>query len=243
MATAKELRLIYYDPGEFTKCLDEVKMELATTLAEPKKSELIALGAWCYYRRGEYAEAKKWAELASLLPFALECLAYIYAYAKGFKDDAMLREIIEMLGSNASVNVQNALTIRARDSDSTLTHEEVARGALSCRENTVEAANLFHNSARFFFAKSRSTEDLVMALGFLDVALSRYGADRNWHHRGAVHFWRSKILEQLFDKKAAIEAARESLSCWTQQRTLDPTNEQHRQQWENAVSRVRELIG
>ncbi|MDP1538867.1 MAG: hypothetical protein Q8M00_02445 [bacterium] len=241
MATASELRKELYDRGEFGKCLEEVTRELHERPADDlERGELLALGAWCYYRRNEFAEAKKWAEQAGQVRFARECLAYIAAYAKGFKDDTALYNLARELGD--SVNVQNALTIRARESDSVLTHEDVMNGTLCYRENTVEVANLFHNAARFFLSKLRSDEDLLLVLGFLDAALTRYGIDRNWHHRGAANFWRSKALEALLDKRAALEAARDSLFCWTQQMILDPGNERNMQQWENAVQRVRDLL-
>jgi len=78
--------------------------------------------------------------------------------------------------------------------------------------------------------------------GFLEAALVRYGIDRNWHHRGAANFWKSRVLERLYDKRAALEAARESLFCWTQQVILDLGTERHRKQWENAMERIKQLL-
>lgn len=239
METASELRLIY-DRGGFGECLESVERELQERPDnDPERGELLALGAWCHYRRDEFEEAKKMAEEAGSVRFAKECLAYIAAYAKDFKDDVVLTKLLRELGD--SVNASNALVIRAREADSRLTHDQVLDTVLRFRDDAVEVANLFHNGARFFYHKARNDADLILALGFLDAALSRYGVDRNWHHRGAVHFWRSQILEKIFDKRAALEAARDSLYCWTQQVTLDPSPRQ-KTQWENAVKRVRDLL-
>lgn len=248
MATTVEFHQIY-DRGEFGKCLEGVERELQQRPAnDPERGELLALRAWCYYRRGEFGEAKKWAEEAGQVRFARECLAYVAAYAKGYKDDAVLSALLNELGD--SVNAWNALVIRAREPDSTLTHEKVLEGVRRFENDTsVGAANFYHNAARFFYHKSRNNEDLFLALSLFSSALNRYGHDKNWHHRGAVHFWRSKILEQLSngpmalkdDKLDTLRAAQQSLECWTEQVILDPSPRQ-KEQWENAVKRIRDLL-
>lgn len=241
MANAEELRRAYYDRGEFDKCLQEIQRELkhpSRTLDELEVGALKALEGWCYYRKGEYETARKCFQQAGAVDFAKEGLAYLAVYID--KDDETFMKLAQELGDR--VNIQNALTIRARDSDSTITHKEVMRGILRFRENVVEVANLYHNAARFFFQKARNKKDLLTALGLLDASLVRYGVDRNWHHRGAAHFWRSKVLEALLDKRGALEAARDSLYCWTQQMIIDPGTERHRQRWEEAVNRIRELM-
>lgn len=241
MAAIAELRQIY-DNGEFSKCLEEVERELGQrTDNDSERGELFALRAWCYYRRGEFGEAKKWAEEAGhQVRFARECLAYIAAYAKGYKDDAVLSALLNELGE--SVNAWNALVIRARESDSTLTREKVLEGVRRFEGDTsIGAANFFHNAARFFYHKARNQDDLFMSLSLFSAALNRYDYDKNWHHRGAVHFWRSKVFEELSDKPSALEEARESLECWTKQVILDSSPRQ-KEQWENAIKRIRDLF-
>jgi tetratricopeptide (TPR) repeat protein len=240
MANAEELKRAYYDRGEFDKCLEAIKRELCKLrpILSKKWRELVALGGWCYYRKGEYETARKWFQEAGQVDFAKEGLAYLAAYID--KDDEALRKLVDELGDR--VNTQNALIIRGRDPDSAITHEEVLATALRFRSTEVEVANLYHNAGRFFYHKARHNQDLVTALGLLDISLVRYGVDRNWHHRGAANFWRSKVLEALLDKRGALEAARDSLYCWTQQMIIDPGTKRHKQKWEEAVNRIRALM-
>jgi len=239
MALAEELRKTLYDRGEFDKCLAAVKLEPEIRLeGGPERGELLALGGWCYYRKGDYETARKWFQNAGPVNFAREGLTYLAAYID--KDDVELRKLVQELGDR--VNTRNALVIRARDPDSTVSGDEVMESVLRFREDTVEVANLCHNAGRFFFEKGKSDKDLLIALGLLEAALVRYGIDRNWHHRGAANFWKSRVLERLYDKRAALEAARESLYCWTQQVILDPGTERHRKQWENAAERQKQLL-
>jgi len=237
VVTAEELRKEFYDRGEFDRCLAEVEVALVGALPN-EHDELSALGGWCYYRKGEYETAQRWFEDAGQVPFAREGIMYIAAYRT--KDDPLVQEIARELGDR--VNVHNALVIRARDTDSIISHDEVLRSVLRFQGQEVEVANLYHNGGRFFLAKVRDQSDLVVSLGLMGAALARYGMDRNWHHRGAANFWCSRILEQLLDKRAALEAARESLYCWTQQCILDPGTERHRQQLANAHKRILELL-
>ncbi|HZX49760.1 MAG TPA: hypothetical protein VFE94_01245 [Candidatus Paceibacterota bacterium] len=240
MPTAAELKDLYYDRGEFDNCLVAIQNELVRHAQDdPERSELLALAGWCRYRKREYETARQLWQEAGQVRFAREGLAYLAAYID--KDDLALGELIRELGD--SVNAQNAFTIRARDQESTISHEQVMEGVLRFTgDTTVEMANLYHNAGRVFFHKARGREDLIIALGLYDVARARYGIDRNWHHRGALHYWRSRVFEVLLDKRAALEAARDSLYCWTQQVILDPATESHKRNWENAVNRVRELV-
>ena len=235
MPSAAELRSTYYDKGEFDNCLKAVQMEVSTD--HPERGELLALSGWCYYRQGKYEQARQLFQIAGSIRFAREGLAYLAAYKD--KDDPTLQALIQELGD--SVNAQNALIVRARDPDSTIAHDQVLDVTVLFTEDEVEVANLYHNAGRFFFHKARGKWDLITALGLFDVARTRYGVDRNWHHRGALNYWRSRVLEDLLDKRAALEAARDSLFCWTQQVILDPKTERHKQQWTNAGNRVREL--
>ncbi|MDA1337209.1 MAG: hypothetical protein O3C23_00360 [bacterium] len=240
MATAVQLRNDYYDNGEFDRCLEAVGQELAVCAqGDPEIGELHALGGWCHYRKGEYETAREWFVAAGPVTFAREGLLYLAAYRD--KDDMLIQELANELGD--LVNVQNALVIRARDADSTIPHSEVVLAVSRFTESMVEVANLCHNAGRFFLAKPQDSSDLVLALGFLDMAKVRYGIDRNWHHRGALHFWRSCVFEQLLDKQGALEAARDSYFCWAEQCILDPETPRHREQLENAYQRILKLLG
>jgi len=160
------------------------------------------------------------------------------AYIDG--DDDKVRGIAAKLGDR--VNVQNALVIRARAPDSTFAHSDVLASVLRFHDNEVEVANLYHNGGHFFLAKEREESDLLIGLGMLDAALARYGIEYNWHHRGAVHYWRSQIIERILDKSAALEPARESLYYWTQQCILDPETKRHREQLQNVVQHLEKLL-
>ena len=229
-----------YNAGKFSECLEEISRELVSQTDHFKKGDLIALQGWCYYRKGNYEKAREIFKQAGDIDFAIEGLLYLAAYRD--KDYQRVKQLAQELGEDR-VNVQNALTICARDAKChVFSHKEVLEGVLRFKESTVEAANLYHNAGRFFFHKARNKKDLVKAIELLDESLTCYGIDRNWHHRGAANFWKSKILEALLDKKGALEVARDSLFCWTQQVILDSANRRHLSQWENSIKRVRELL-
>ncbi|MFH1036911.1 MAG: hypothetical protein V1756_02530 [Patescibacteria group bacterium] len=236
---AEELKKEFYDAGKFTEGLAAVIKALqdSTGNDDPEWPNLLALKAWFHYRLKDYALAQDSAKEAGPVLWARECLAYIAAYVD--KDDAALRQFLDELGDN--INVTNAMIIRARDNDSTIAHGEVLMRTLLIRGEGVETANLYHNAGRYFLAKPRDDSDYVLALGFFTVAAALYGTTGNWHHRGALAFWRSSALEHFMDKKSAISAVEDSLRCWTEAIALDPTNKQHLEKWQGAINRLSEL--
>jgi len=235
MPIAVELRENLYVPGRFTECFEAVEQELESRdLDGAEREQLEILAGWCLWRRDERDSAReRWRRTNFIGGLA-------YAAATLDKDDDVLLALVQDFPDDMSV--RNAFVIRARDADSTITHEAVREEVLRFRYNHVEVANLYNNAGRFFLDRCRASEDLVSSLGFFDAALGRYGTQGYWHHRGGVHYWRSRILEVLFDKQAAVGAAIDSFQCWTMQVVVDPSTQRHREMLQNAQNRLLELV-
>lgn len=228
-----------YDQGKTAEALELIAQSMPPE-GDPQRGDYLALKGWCCYRRKEYAEAQEAAMAAGSVRSARELLAYLAAYAPGYVDDGKLQQMADELGD--SVAVVNALVIRARAPESTLfTPEEVLRRVLQHRGDEVVVANLYNNAARFFQEKARGDTDLITALGLFDCALVKYGHAVNFHHRAALQYWRSYVLEKLFGNKAAIVAATRALELWVQQLALDPDNKSFQEKQEQARRRLADL--
>lgn len=202
---------------------------------------ILTLQGWAHYRLSQFEDAHRAFLEAGGLPWAREGLAQLAA--KYLKNDALLMEIaVELPGS---VGVQNALIIRAQAPDSKISHNEVmaaVRRVMGSSE--IAATNAINNAARFFQEKPRGdgVRHRITALGLFEAALVRYGeGDANLHHRGALCFWKSKLLETLFGKAAAIPAQRESVRLWRRQVELDPKNLVYAEKLANNEARLAEL--
>jgi|GEM_PF-5062965 len=165
--------------------------------------------------------------------------------AKGHINDSKLLELT--VGMEDNVNAANALIMRARALESSVTHEQVWRMAEGFANRAdvvkydVSLANLLHNAARFFHDKPRDRRDLKFALGLIDVAIAHYGDVSNWHHRAAAHFWKSHILEKLTAIPDAFAAASRSLHLWYCQYALEKDTAPFGKKLENAQVRLAEL--
>lgn len=231
-----------YDAGKIPEAMDAVRVEIGMRPGnDPELPELWVLAGWCDYRRKDYDSVRICLGHAGETRCALELAAYLAAYVD--KNDDELRRIAKILGEN--VNVQNALIIRARDAGSTLAHDDVLAGLSHFASfRGVEAANLLHNGARFFLAKARDEKDqrdLWTAFAFTVLALSKYGSSGNWHHRAAVSFWQSNILDRLGYKKNAMDAAKLSLSFWDKAIELDPYNVGYQLNRQNVLKLIDQL--
>lgn len=243
MATYEEIQRLY-DEGKIPEAMAAVWAEVQEERGkdDPDIGRLMMIRAWCHWRRQEWDDARQWLQKAEKAGGAeLETnrlQAYFAAYRD--KDDFLLRSIAQEFPDD--VDVQNALVIRAQDADSTLSRAQVGAALeyFSEQEGT-SVANLNHNAARFFLAKSRDPGDLSMAAGMINRALQLYGKDVNWHHRAAALFWKSKIIEKLGDREEALYAAERSLFLWNEALDRDPANEGFRKNRDNAIARIAEL--
>lgn len=224
---AKQIRQELYDGSRFAEAQAAAQEVLQQPgLFEDEAGELKALVAWCYYRQKKYEEAASWATDAGQVLWARECLMYLRAYAPGYKDDKRLKELAAELGD--TVNVNNAVVIRARDADSQIGSEEVVQRVRSHTASDVSTANLWHNGARYLLSRGQDASAFETALEFIDGALARYGTgDQNIHHRAAANHWKSNILLKLDRRQEAITAAQEAVRLWTRQCELDPKNSAH----------------
>jgi tetratricopeptide (TPR) repeat protein len=243
---ATEIRSSLYDGSKFLEALEAVEKELRGGVEGQERSELFALGAWCFYRLKKYAEAFDFANQAGSFVWARECLMYLAAYAPGYKNDETLIALCAELGD--TVNSCNAIIIRARDADSTIASSDVLARVIRHQGTDVSTANLWHNGARFFLALgekggSDSEQHFHHAKILIGGALARYGdGDMNVHHRAAANHWKSKILEKIGRHGDAIEAARESERLWSRQRELDPKNPAHVEKQTGAAQWLKKLL-
>ncbi len=204
-----------------------------------------ALMACGYYRQKDFENAREFA-LRVLKhkkeELAIRCLAAIAAYHD--KDSKMMKYYTDQLPESPARD--NAFMIYARELSDTTPKEEIIERATKWMkvaiQDRVNTANLMNNTSRWFLAKYKTFEDLVMSLGFMQVAIGLYGVgNENLHHRASAWFWVSNIQEKLFDKKAAISAAEMSVKLWQKQTKLDPKNQNFLTSYEGAKKRLKEL--
>lgn len=223
-----------YKEGKCSEALKEVASNYPSLDKMPV--EIKEIKAWCHFRMEEYAQASE-AALSAGSTNADELMAQIAGYVS--KDDAMIMKIHRKLPDNPGVC--NALAIRARDKDSTIPIELIVETALKLvDDDRIAAVNLINNAARLLIAKGNGSSDTVMAIGFWQIALLKYG-DMNYHHRAAVYFWLSKAYESLNEKKLARKSAEESLALWQKQTSLEPGNPKFLRDYEGAKKRLEEL--
>lgn len=217
-----------YERGENAKIVEIV----TSMLKEVEPDDEIIL-AWAYFNLGEY---KKALDIAMRLE-AFELVIQLVAYVS--KGDKLIEEIRQKFPNN--LNVCNALAIRARDADSDIQSETIILAALKClSDDSIGAINLLNNTARLLLEKGDSSKDVVIAIGFWQIALVKYG-DKNYHHRAAIHFWLSKAYERIGVKGAAKLAARESAVLWKKQLSLDSSNKRFEERFDGALKRIQEL--
>lgn len=155
------------------------------------------------------------------------------------KRDKLIEEIRQKFPD--SLNVYNALAIRARDVDSDIQSKTITLVAFKClSDESIRAINLLNNTARILLEKGDDGEDVVTAIGLWQIALAKYG-DKNYHHRAAIHFWLSKAYEKIGIKEAAKLAARESAALWVKQISLDPSNRRFEERFDGALKGIQEL--
>lgn len=223
--------------------LDEKGFEIDPS----QRQELHALRAWCHYRRSEWPEALNEITLSDNHPRAIECNIYILSYAPGYRDDQQITELTSRLGN--TLNTANAFVIRARlEPDGQVPYDRVeqllSNYAHLGNENPVDVsyANLLHNSSRVFFDRARDHEDLSRAAELINDSIRCYGTtDNSLHHRGAAHYWQSRIFRAAGDLDQAIEAAKSSLKCWQNQVAISSTNPSHLPKYSNAYQHLAEL--
>lgn len=223
-----------YQKGKCSEALEEIASKYPSLDTMPV--EIKEIKAWCHFRKEEYTQASE-AALSAGSTNADELLAQLAAYVS--KDDAMIMNIHRKLPDNPGVC--NALAIRARDKDSTIPMELIVKTALKLvSDNRIAAVNLINNTARLLIAKGNGSSDAVMAIGFWQIALLKYG-DVNYHHRAAVYFHLSKAYENLKAMDLAIKSAEESLTLWQKQAAFDPSNPKFLRDCEGAKKRLEEL--
>ncbi len=229
-----------YDQDRFSEALELIGHSMPPE-GDPQRGEYLALEGWCHYHRGEYKDAHDLALAAGGVTKARELLATMYAAVPGYVDDTSLRKLVGELPANVAAT--NALLIRARAKDSTLfTHDEVLMRVLQHRSDEVRVAHIYNNAARFFQEKARDDVDLITALGLWDCALLKYGFAANYHHRAALHYWKSLVIERLFGKAAAAFTAMRACELWSRQVALDPTNQPFQQKLAEAEKRRAALV-
>lgn len=237
--SAIDIRKRLYDAGKFAEALSEALEERAALASGPERGELAGLITWSLYRLERYQEALQWATLGweDGNVWSQECVAYVYAYAKGFQDQRKLLEVAARVGNTTLID--SAVVIWARQEASTIGTSEVLKRVRRHQEHDVLVGNLWYNGAQYFLGKGNDAE---LALEMMDGALERYGeGELNLHHRAGALFHRSKILAKLGRKDEAVAAAEASEVLWAQQCKASPDDETHVRRREGVRSWLREL--
>jgi hypothetical protein len=239
MKTSIEQLRELYDEGKTAEVLYRILLDFPFGRDLPVEIEEIK--GRCHFRREEYAEATKVAISASQKGSeeASELLIQLSAYVN--KDDRTMEIIRQGLPNNSGVC--NAFAIRARDSDSNIAVKLILDAAIrSINKNDLASINLLNNTARLLLEKGNHSSDTIMAIGLWEIALIKYG-EKNYHHRAAVMFWMSTAYKSLGDLSSASKKAKESLTLWEYQISLDPTNSKFKKNLEGAKKRFENLSG
>ncbi|HNY35832.1 MAG TPA: hypothetical protein PLD14_02435 [Candidatus Pacearchaeota archaeon] len=238
MEFIEKVRNLYAD-GRIEEAMNAISSKYP--LIDEMPVDVLEVEAWCLFRFKKYELAAKaslvLAEQGSQKGY--ELLAQIAGYVN--KDDELLEKIFQKLPIN--VNVCNAYAIRARDPDSRIRVRKVLLSAISyMNEEEISVAHLLNNTARLLMAKGYegTNMDIVTAIGFWQIALSKYGS-KNYHHRAAVYYWLSKAYEKLGMLNEAEENAKKSLNLWEEQVALDKNNPKFQENLEGAKRRFEEL--
>lgn len=229
-----------YKEGKFEKALKTILSAYQSINEMP--DEILEIETWCHFQLKEYEKAT---ELALVLSdrgnsSGFEIQAQIAAYVT--KDDKLLEKLYWQKPKNPGI--ANAVAIRARDEDSTISTTVVVCAAMGMiNDDRIASIHVINNTARLIFEKSyfKSHDNIIMAIGFWQIALEKYG-DGNYHHRAAVHFWMSKAYERLGEKSLAIKNAQKSLTLWVKQISLDPNNPKFNENLMGAEKRLEELM-
>lgn len=243
MTEVEEMKNLY-SQGETQEVLNAVKKLLEKKPPEYIAAEARAYAAWALYRQKNFDKARIQAELAGDNEIALRCLAAIAAYVD--KDPQKVKFYAEKLPESPAKD--NAKQIAARNIDDTIAKGEVIQRTVKWLRaeplDPLNTANLMNNTARWLLEQGENIKEHVVALGFMEAAINLYGDDEktNLHHRASAHFWKSKIMEKLFGKKAATPAARISIVLWEKQLAVDPANENFKKSLRGAYERLAELI-
>lgn len=228
-----------YKEGRFEEALKIILSAYQSTNEMP--DEILEIEAWCRFRFKEYEKANESALVLSGRgnSSGLEIQAQIAAYVT--KDDKLLEKLYWQKPKNPGI--ANAIAIRARDEDSVISTTVVVCAAMGMmNDNRISSIHVINNTARLIFERSyfKSHDDIIMAIGFWQIALEKYG-DGNYHHRAAVHFWMSKAYERLGEKSLAIKSAQKSLTLWVKQISLDPSNPKFNENFTGAEKRLEDL--
>ena len=206
-------------------------------------AEIHGWRAWAFYRQEEYEKAKREARKANDNKVVIKCLAAIAAYVE--KNQDLVKYYTDQLPDGPAKD--NAKTIVARKLDDNTSKKEVIKRAekwLAIPEifDPLNTANLSNNTARWLLEKGEGDDDLTTALRFTERAVELYGdGDYNLHHRASTHYWKSRIIERLFDKKHAIVDAETSVYLWEKQLAIDPDNKHFQNSLAGAKKRLEEL--
>jgi tetratricopeptide (TPR) repeat protein len=183
-------------------------------------SEALGWAAWCHYRLGRFTEAMKNAVAAGEDQWALLCKLYLLA-------DYRYELSGRVLCSNESGRIIDRLAVaRAfvdfagdqnyhfwRNYDPMLNTLQAIIG-----QEGVEVANLFRDAAQVYIGDPLGLENVAMALGLLEVAMSRYKIDcdgKGSHHLANLYRTKSGIFEKLGDIRVAEECAIQETAEWT----------------------------
>lgn len=243
MSTADDLRKRFYNESNYPEALEKIEAELNSSKhSKEEREDLYALKAWCHYKQRAFDDAYRAIQHAGRNQKGLECLLHLCIYDTPYKDKESAETLAAELGN--TVNVSNAILVASRSPESDITAEEVLQHIEAHAMDEGKVANLYNNGARYFLAKGTTQEELLLALGLMEAAISLYGrGDKNVDHRAGAHYWKSIILEKLLDKKAARVAAEVSDELWQRQEALDPDNEGHRERRANVLRHLASLLG
>lgn len=132
-------------------------VKIVTSMLEEVEPDDEIILAWAYFNLGDYKRALDIAMRLEAFELVIQLVAYVN------KRDKLIEEIRQKFPD--SLNVYNALAIRARDVDSDIQSKTITLVAFKClSDESIRAINLLNNTARILLEKGDDDEDCYRVL-------------------------------------------------------------------------------
>jgi len=216
-----------YDQGNYILALHQLE---SYATVDGFADEDFAWAGWCHYRLGNLAEAVEVLHRGTgNNQWGLLCMAYLQADCRS-PNTSKTGALETLVKITDLVAIARAFIDFTRDQNNIFwkCYEAAAERVLTLTPSVfqlsgidaVAVGQLFFETAKMYAENPRNNSDLVLALGFLDMAHLKYEAGpwlasiSNAHQRAEVLNLSSRIYEQLGDIVSAAERANNESQAW-----------------------------
>lgn len=179
---------------------------------------------WIKYKLYDKDGAKKAFQMAlDIDPLDPNANAGLAQIAAAEKDEDEVARIEELLPKDDGIF--NALAILAADRRSCIPLQKLIDGALCRLEfEGITVSNILKNVGKAIVERSFDKKELILAIGFINTAICRYGVEGALDHRADAWGLLSQAFVKLLNIDAARLAADKSLKLWDEQLAVSSTD-------------------